>query len=85
MNKIPTLDGTDYISESTEYFRISKAAELLECTPEDLLHLGVNYKVEIMAPVLSEGVYEWAIEPESAGFPEIIGQAKLKWSPESRQ
>lgn len=76
MKKTPTLDGADYISACSEYFRISKAAELLKCTPEDLLHLGVNCKVQILAPVLSEGIYEWAIEPEDAGFPEIIGSVK---------
>ncbi len=73
MKKTPTLDGTDYISICSEYFRISKAAELLGCTAEELLHLGVNYQIEILAPVFSEGIYRWAIEHELAGFPEIVG------------
>lgn len=84
MNKTPTLDGTDYISISSEYFRISKAAELLGCTAEELLHLGVNYQIEIMAPVFSEGIYKWAIEPESAGFPEIIGPVELYFNASDR-
>lgn len=84
MNKTPTLDGTDYISISSEYFRISKAAELLGCTAEELLHLGVNYQIEIMAPVFSEGIYKWAIEPESVGFPEIIGPVELYFNASDR-
>lgn len=76
MKITPTLDGTDYISASMEYFKIAKAAELLGCSADDLLHMGVNCKLEILAPVLLEGMCVWAIKPESAGFPEIVGQVK---------
>lgn len=73
---ISSLGSKETISTNAEYFRIGKAAEMLGCTADDLLHMGVNYRVEIMAPVLLEGVYEWAINPLSSGYPEIIGPVR---------
>lgn len=65
--QIPTLDGTDIISTGTSYFRIRKAAALLECTADDLLHLGATGNAEIMAPVVSPGIFEWSIGMDGIG------------------
>ena len=73
---VPSPNGNDILSTNVEYFRISKAANILGCTPDDLLHLGVNCKVEIMAPVLAEGIYLWAIRGEASGYPEIVDDVK---------
>jgi hypothetical protein len=72
-NKIgsPTPDGTDIISRGTEYFRISKAAEILRCTADDLLHMGATGNAEIMAAVLAKGYFEWPVDGDGLGFPEV--------------
>lgn len=60
----------------SNYFRINRASEILECTADELLHLGVMNQVRIMAPVFAEGLYEWSIHPESTLFPEIVERPK---------
>ena len=45
-----------------EYYRIAKAADILHCTADDLLHLGVIGKLEILAPIMTHGTYIWSAE-----------------------
>ena len=68
--KVPDLDS-NIILKSSEYFRIAKAAEILSCKPEDLLHMGAIGSAEIMAAVVAEGVFEWPIGSQGIPFPEI--------------
>ena len=68
---VPTPDGEDIISKSTEYFRISKAAEILHCAADDILHLGATGNASIMAPVLSGGKFQWPVGTDGLGFDEI--------------
>jgi hypothetical protein len=58
------------ILESVEYFRIAAAAEKLNCSAEDLLHLGAIGKAEIIAPVLLKGSYEWPVSMDGTAYPE---------------
>ncbi len=57
----PMPNGEDILSKGTEYYRIKKAAEILECTPDDLLHMGATGNAEIMAVVVDSGYFEWSI------------------------
>lgn len=68
---IPTPDGIDIVSKGTEYFRISRAAEILGCMSEDLLQMGATGNAEIIAPVISAGIYEWPVGWDGTSFPEI--------------
>ena len=81
---IPSLNGDDILSTNVEYFRIGRAAKILGCTSDDLLHLGVNCKVEILAPVLAEGMYLWAIGGESSGYPEIVDEVRKRFDASQR-
>jgi|WetSurMetagenome_2_1015567.scaffolds.fasta_scaffold22874_2 hypothetical protein len=58
MTKTPASDVADYIYRDSTYFPIRLASKLLECSADDLLHLGAIGKVEILAPVIAEGIYE---------------------------
>jgi hypothetical protein len=62
---------SDIILNNAEYFRINKAAEILGCTTEDLLHMGVIGKAEILAPVVSVGIFEWPRGMNGLPFDEI--------------
>ncbi|WP_295763845.1 hypothetical protein [Undibacterium sp.] len=68
---LPFPDGEDIISKSTDYFRISKAAEILGCLADDLLHLGATGNAEIIAPVVFDAIYEWPRGGDGLAFPEI--------------
>jgi hypothetical protein len=76
---MPTPDQDDLIFDNTEYFKIDKAAKKLKCTPEDILHMGVVGKISIMAPVMSEGVFQWPVGGDGLGFPEIDEPQKRKF------
>ena len=73
MNEImhPKPDGEDILSKGTEYFRINRAAEMLRCTADDLLHMGAMGNASILAPVLSEGLFQWPVGSDGIGFDEI--------------
>lgn len=58
MTKTPALDVAAHIYKGSTYFPIRFASKLLECSSEDLLHLGAIGKLEILAPVIAEGIYE---------------------------
>jgi hypothetical protein len=64
------MDNNNRLIVDRKYFRLSAAAEVLKCTPDDLVHLGANGRVELLAPVLFEGLYEWVLGYNS-GFPEV--------------
>lgn len=68
---VPAPEGEDIISKGTEYFRISKAAEILGCTADDLLHMGATGNAEIMAPVVAKGQFEWPVDGDGLEFPEV--------------
>lgn len=42
-----------------KYFRLRKAAEILNCDADELLHLGVTGDLEIMSPVVHGGEFEF--------------------------
>lgn len=79
-NKTHTYTVNQLISSSSEYFRISRAAEELGCSTDDLLHLGATGNAEIMAPVLVEGMYEWQIPLGGREYSELIDSAKYHFS-----
>lgn len=54
------LNENSLLAQS-EYFSIHRAATILGCEAQDLLHLGVIGKAEIMGAVVVEGVFEWPI------------------------
>lgn len=64
-------DGEDIISKSSEYFRINRAAEILKCTSDDILHFGAMGNASIMAPVISGGIFQWPVGIDGIGFDEI--------------
>lgn len=70
-NERPAPDGDDIISKGTAYFRIDRAAALLGCTSEDLLHLGATGNAEIIAPVIAGGGYEWPVAWDGTPFPDL--------------
>lgn len=61
------------ISSAVEYYRLGLAAKNLECDIEELLHLGVIGKAQIMAPVFMSGWYDWLSGEEDIIFPELDG------------
>lgn len=77
--KLPSKSN-DYVVACAEHLKLSRAADLLGCKPEDLLHLGVSGKIQIMSPVLCAGIYVWDVSTEntqdSLAFPEIRGPIK---------
>lgn len=62
--------SAERISSAVEYYRLELAAKNLGCSAEELLHLGVIGKAQIMAPVLMSGEYEWR-GLEAGAFPEL--------------
>lgn len=60
VTKIKDLD-THPILRDSQYFPIAVAAEMLDCSAQDLLHLGGLGKVEILSPVMEQGTYGWPI------------------------
>ncbi|WP_284077385.1 hypothetical protein [Herbaspirillum aquaticum] len=47
--------------EKLEYVRFARAAELIGCTQDELLHLGSIGEATFLAPVVAEGDYEWPV------------------------
>jgi len=73
MNEI-NISGSaieDIKSEGKEYFRIERAAALLKCESDDILHFGVLGKVQIIGPVICAGNYEWPLGDEMILIPEL--------------
>lgn len=54
--------NNDILSVDREYYRIEKAADILHCTADDLLHLGVIGTLEILAPIMTHETYIWSAE-----------------------
>ena len=75
----PMPDGKDIISRNTEYFRLNRAAEILKCTADDLLHVGATGNALILAPVLAEGFFQWPVGVDGIGFDEIEEPFKRKF------
>lgn len=74
----------DVISSASQYFRLTKAAALLECEAEDLLHLGTIGKAELLAPVVSAGVFEWPNGNVGLFFPEIDDPFQIQFNETDR-
>lgn len=68
--------------EERGYHRIQSAATQLGCAADDLLHLGVHGGVDILAPVVVSGRYQWPISGE--GFPEIDKPFVREFGPTDR-
>ncbi|MBA5605389.1 hypothetical protein H3H36_08450 [Duganella sp. FT3S] len=77
---IPHPLGTDLISINTKYYKIGKAAEILKCSADDIVHLGSLGKMEIMAPVLSGSMFEWPIGSAGIPFPELEKPFSFKFT-----
>lgn len=69
---------------NSEYFRIRKAAEMLGCEAEDLLHLGAVGNAQIMAPVLTEAQFELTGETVGLTYLEIDLPFRAVFGPEHR-
>lgn len=82
--QFPTSDGTDIISQSIGYFRLSAAAKLLRCAPEILLQMGAVGHAEIMAPVVAGGLFEWLKGMAGIAFPGINGPFQREFGPADR-
>ncbi|AXW42571.1 hypothetical protein CJO90_05565 [Ralstonia solanacearum] len=48
--------------QAFEYVRLARAAELIGCDADQLLHLGAIGEVTLLAPVMAEGEYEWPVD-----------------------
>ena len=74
--------------DTMEYFRIGKAAEKLSAieliSADDLLHMGTSGNAEIVAPVVSEGTYEWPEGFLLAAFPELSEPFRRKFDSSDR-
>lgn len=68
---LPNISGLDPVASGSEYYKLGKAAMLLGCLPDELLHLGAIGKAEIMAPVLSTAIFEWPVGSDGMGFPKL--------------
>lgn len=68
---IPHPLGNDPISVNTKYYKIEKAAEILNCSADDIVHLGSLGKMEVMAPVLSSSIFEWPVGAAGIPFPAL--------------
>ena len=70
--------------QDRDFFRIDSAAEILGCTSSDLLHLGAVGKVELIAPVLTEGVFEWPVGADGIGIAEIDEPFRVEFGASDR-
>jgi len=70
-NKANQRPDSPSVSDLIQYYRIGKAAELLGCTTDELLQLGVIGKVEILAPVIAPAKFSWPTGDAAIPFPEI--------------
>lgn len=57
--------------DEQKYHRISEAATLLDCTPDQVLQMGIARKILISAPVIAGGRYEWPIGCAMLPFREL--------------
>jgi hypothetical protein len=60
--------ATDKFLGLMKFIRISRAAELLGCAADQLLHLGAIGEVEIVAPVVVAGEFAWPTEQGASAF-----------------
>ncbi len=72
-----------------ENIRINKAAEILSeispgMTAEDLLNFGTKGELQIIAPVISDGLFEWPKLDEVIYFPEIDEPIKCNYDSSHR-
>lgn len=81
---LPDAQESSFIAENVRHFKIARAAEILGCSQDDLLHLGANGQAEIMAPVLSSKVFEWPVGSCAVGFPEIDLPFQIRFSAADR-
>lgn len=69
-NSTTRVKGGQVLAQA-EYFRLARAADLLDCKAEDLLHLGARARLRLLAPVLIAGAYTWPNESDGIPYPEI--------------
>lgn len=81
---VPDAQQSSYIAANVRYFKIAKAAEILGCSQDDLLHLGANGQAEIMAPVLLSEAFEWPVGSCTVAFPEIDVPFQIRFSAADR-
>lgn len=60
MTNIEKTDPTAW-REKLEYVRLARAAKMIGCPVDELLHLGAIGEVTVLAPVVAEGEYEWPV------------------------
>jgi hypothetical protein len=59
------------ISSFIQYYKLHNAAAQLGCTTEELLHIGVLGKVEILAPIVAASKFVWPTRGAEVGFLEL--------------
>lgn len=64
------IDQNNFI-EHVQFYRINKVAEILGCTTDDVLQLGISGKIAISAPIIAGGKYTWPNGLALVAFPEI--------------
>lgn len=66
------------------YYRFNKAAEILECSMDELLTLGATGGLEVMAPVFSDVPFELGRLHPIGAYPEINEPLQANFSPWDR-
>lgn len=72
VTSLPSAHGpVDAPIGKRKYHRFNSAAARLQSTADDLLHLGVLGLLDISAPVVASGLFEWPIGLHGLALPEI--------------
>lgn len=54
--------GSTHWWQECEYVRLARAAALIGCDADQLLHLGAIGEATLLAPVMAKGEYEWPVD-----------------------
>lgn len=68
------------ITSRAKYFRLDKAATMLGCTADELLHLGAIGQAELLGPVVSPATFIWPDGGPGMFFPEIEAPFKVQFN-----
>ena len=79
----PTLHQTNAVP-GIKYHRISKAAEMLGITADELLHRGALGQLSIIAPVMATGRFTWPAPEDRVGYFDMSGELEYEFGPADR-
>lgn len=79
----PALHQTNALP-GIKYHRISKAAEMLGITADELLHRGALGQLSIIAPVMATGRFTWPAPEDRVGYFDMSGELEYEFGPADR-